>query len=64
MCKRPRNIPPFIAASLVGATLKLTGVIDWPWWIVVLPILLPMALALMVVLVFVVMIGTLPRRQR
>ena len=50
--------------SLLLATLKLAGVIDWPWWIVALPILLPYAILLLLAFVFIVMVGTLPRRQR
>ena len=55
---------PFLVATLVAAVLKLAGVIDWPWWIVALPILLPYAILLLLAFVFIVMVGTLPRRQR
>lgn len=58
---------PFVAASLVAAVLKLAGVLTCSWWMVVLPILMPLWILLMlllVFLVFVVMVGTFPRRKR
>ena len=32
--------------GVVFIVLKLTGVIDWSWWIVLLPLYLPMAMFL------------------
>lgn len=50
--------------SLVLATLKLAGVIDLPWWIVALPILLPFAILLLLLFILVVVVGTFNRRGR
>lgn len=33
--------------TLLFVTLKLTRVIDWSWWYVLMPTLLPMALVLL-----------------
>lgn len=37
--------------ALVFITLKLTGYIDWPWWVVLLPIWGPLALLVIVILI-------------
>lgn len=55
---------PFLVATLVAAVLKLAGVIDCPWWMIALPILTPLAIMMALLLVFLVLIGTLPRRKR
>lgn len=36
--------------GIVFITLKLCGVIDWEWWLVLAPIWVPMAIALIVLL--------------
>lgn len=42
-----------LAALLIG--LRLVGVIDWPWWAVLLPIWGPFALVAALVLVIAVL---------
>ena len=37
----------FTALAIVFITLKLTGVVTWSWWVVLLP-LLPAAIAMVV----------------
>lgn len=41
----------FILLTVIFACLKLAGVIDWSWWIVLLPMLVPFGLALAAILV-------------
>lgn len=43
-----------ITIQVVLIVLKLTNVIDWSWWLVLLPALLPVALVLLVCLTVVV----------
>lgn len=42
-----------LAALLIG--LRLVGVIDWPWWAVLLPVWWPLALVAALVLVIAVL---------
>jgi hypothetical protein len=37
--------------GVVFVTLKLVGVIDWPWWLVTLPLWFEFALALAIVVI-------------
>lgn len=37
--------------QIVFVALKLCGVIDWSWWIVLLPTLIPVALAIVCLLI-------------
>ena len=41
----------FTLLTVIFACLKLAGVIDWSWWIVFLPILVPIGLAAIVLVV-------------
>ena len=41
----------FILLTVIFACLKLAGVIDWSWWIVFLPILVPVGLVAIVLIV-------------
>lgn len=38
------------ALGLIFVVLKLVGVIDWSWWLVLLPIYGPIALAILIIL--------------
>ncbi len=35
--------------------LRLTGFIDWPWWVVLMPIWVPIALLVLLLLVLVIL---------
>ena len=39
--------------AIVFITLKLTNYIDWSWWWVLAPIWMPLALAILLIIVFV-----------
>ena len=41
----------FTLLTVIFACLKLAGVIDWSWWIVFLPILVPVGLVAIVLIV-------------
>ncbi len=43
-----------ITIQIVLIILKLTNVIDWSWWLVLLPALLPVALVVLVFLTVIV----------
>ena len=47
---RSGGIGFFGLLGIVFITLKLVGVIDWEWWLVLAPIWVPMAIALIVLL--------------
>lgn len=47
-----------LAILFIG--LKLTGFIDWPWWVVLSPLWLPLAIAIGLVLVIVFRCGDTP----
>ena len=47
---RSGGIGFFGLLAIVFITLKLCGVIDWEWWLVLAPILVPTAIALIVLL--------------
>ena len=47
---RSGGIGFFGLLGIVFITLKLCGVIDWEWWLVLAPIWVPMAIALIVLL--------------
>ena len=47
---RSGGIGFFGLLAIVFITLKLCGVIDWEWWLVLAPIWVPMAIALIVLL--------------
>lgn len=47
---RSGGIGFFGLLGIVFITLKLCGVIDWEWWLVLTPIWAPMAIALIVLL--------------
>ena len=40
----------FTLLTVIFACLKLAGVIDWSWWIVFLPILVPVGLVAIVLI--------------
>lgn len=44
--------------TLIFITLKLTGVITWSWWFVLLPITIPAIVATVLILV-ILLIGSL-----
>lgn len=44
----------FTLLTVVFACLKLAGVIDWSWWIVFLPMLVPAGIAVLVLVVALV----------
>ena len=47
----------FTLLTVNFACLKLAGVIDWSWWIVFLPILVPIGLAeIVLVVVFLLLV--------
>jgi hypothetical protein len=56
--KWPKPPGPFFAVLIVLLALKLTGVIGWSWWLVLLPLWCPVAIALPFVLVFLMFAGT------
>lgn len=46
----------FTLLTVIFACLKLAGVIDWSWWIVFLPILVPVGLAAIVLIVVLLLL--------
>lgn len=42
--------------TIVFVILKLTGVIDWSWWIVFSPILVPITIGLVILLLVLIFI--------
>lgn len=55
------NMSIFMILGAVFITLKLCHVIDWSWWLVLMPIYLPLGLFLVFALIFcaIVSIGIL-----
>jgi hypothetical protein len=45
------NISPLHLLTIVFVTLKLTEVIDWSWWLVILPSIIPFGLALLILII-------------
>lgn len=43
---------PFVVVFLVFLILKLTGVIDWSWWWITAPLWAPIALLLILLVLF------------
>lgn len=41
--------------GLLFIALKLTGVIDWSWWLVLLPIYAPLALVVIILLIVLIL---------
>lgn len=54
----------FGVLGIVFIVLKLCGVIDWSWWLVLLPIYGPIALVLIVVFVMFIVIGMTPHIRK
>lgn len=50
--KQSRGIGFFTLLGLLFIGLKLGGVINWSWWLVLLPLYGPLAVALVLVTVF------------
>ena len=46
------NIDSIDLITIVFVVLKLTGVIDWSWWWVLSPLLIPIGLLIVVLIVF------------
>ena len=46
----------FTLLTVIFACLKLAGVIDWSWWIVFLPILVPVGLVAIVRIVVLLLL--------
>ena len=46
----------FTLLTVIFACLKLAGVIDWSWWIVFLPILVPVGLVAIVLIVVLLLL--------
>ena len=46
----------FTLLTVIFACLKLAGVIDWSWWIVFLPILVPVGFAAIVLIVVLLLL--------
>lgn len=42
--------------TIVFVILKLTGVVDWSWWIVFSPILVPITIGLVILLLVLIFI--------
>ena len=49
---RPRVAVGVLLVVLILAGLKAIGVITWPWWVVCLPVLIPLAFLCLVVAIF------------
>lgn len=49
--------------ALLFIALKLTGVIDWGWWLVLMPLWLPLAVMVAVFLAFYIA-GLVSERKR
>lgn len=47
----------FDALALVFIVLKLTGVINWSWWLVLAPLWVPIALVLGILIIALIFIG-------
>lgn len=48
---RGQGLGFFSILGLIFITLKLTGYIDWSWWLVLLPLYGPLALVLSIILI-------------
>lgn len=46
-----KSVEFFGLLTLILITLKLTGVITWSWWVVLLPIFIPAIVAAIIILV-------------
>lgn len=52
-----KSIGVFTLLGLLFIALKLTHVIDWSWWYVTMPLWIPMAFSLIVlIIVFIIML--------
>lgn len=55
---------PFMMATIILCVLKVTGVVDWSWWLVLLPFYGPFAITLCIIIVsipIIIMLGGKPR---
>ena len=56
--------PYFMMLTIILCVLKVTGVVDWSWWIVLLPFYGPFAITLCFIIVsipIIIMLGGKPR---
>ena len=54
---------PFMMATIILCVLKVTGVVDWSWWLVLLPLYGPFAITLCIILVaapIIILLGGKP----
>lgn len=49
------NIDSIELITIIFVVLKLTGVIDWSWWLVLSPILIYFALLIIVLIIVLIM---------
>ena len=49
--------------ALIFITLKLTGYIDWSWWLVLMPLFLPVIIIFTILVIMLVM-GARVRQRR
>ena len=49
--------------TLIFITLKLTGYIDWSWWLVLMPLFLPVIIIFAILVIMLVM-GARVRQRR
>ena len=49
--------------TLIFITLKLTGYIDWSWWLVLMPLFLPVIIIFTILVIMLVM-GARVRQRR
>ena len=52
MKKNQYNLAPFVIVFLVFLILKLTGVVNWSWWWITAPLWAPIALLLILLVLF------------
>jgi hypothetical protein len=59
------GIPVLALVTIVLMVLKLTGVVSWSWWAVTAPIWVPLAIAIIVILVVLIppLITTLCKKK-
>lgn len=48
-----------ITLSVAFTTLKLAGVIDWSWWLVLVPIWIPVAIWVLMITIILIIYGLL-----
>ena len=56
--------PYFMILTIILCVLKVTGVVDWSWWLVLLPFYGPFAITLCIIIVsipIIIMLGGKPR---